>query len=238
MDTNTTATKTPAAPANKKPSSATVDDLIARAKQRSVTLAEKSPEAAKKLNEASEKTKEAEKQRAEARRLRDEARATRKTERDAESAKRAEARKNKKDEVARKRAERDAQRLEKSEQKTKKAQNLSPAAAAALESVKGLSLSELTALHAALGRLSKERSVAEAGTITDKPEAGDTVEVISGDYAGKTGVVTKAQRVRCFVKLDGVTTVSGGAKEAYLYLSQVKVTTPSKPAKTTTEAAA
>lgn len=233
---NTAPTKT--APAG-KPSAAKVDELIRKAREKSNTLAEKSPEAAKKLNEAAEKTRQANQQREEARKLRDQGRAQRKTDREAENAARLTKRENRKAEVQRKRDERAALRAQKASAK-KSAPTLVEAAQTALDSVKSLALSELHALHAAIGRLCKDRSVADAGAVSEdeKPEPGDTVTVVAGEYSGKTGVVTKAQRVRCFVKLNDVLTQAGEPKVAYLYLSQVKVTTQAPRAKKTEAPAA
>jgi hypothetical protein len=50
-------------------------------------------------------------------------------------------------------------------------------------------------------------------------EAGQTVTIIGGDprFIGKTGTVSKAQRIRCYVTLEGV------AKPVYLFTSDVQV---------------
>ena len=110
--------------------------------------------------------------------------------------------------------------------KSKKSVVLSADAQLALDSLKNLSLVDLMAVSSSLTRICKERFVTEGSAASDKPEPGDTVEVIAGDHAGKTGVVTRAQRVRCFVKLTGTGENGAPAKEAYLYIAQVRVTTP------------
>jgi hypothetical protein len=54
---------------------------------------------------------------------------------------------------------------------------------------------------------------------SNKVEAGNTVTIISGDarYVGKTGTVSKAQRIRCYVEIPGV------SKPVYLFTSDVEV---------------
>lgn len=55
--------------------------------------------------------------------------------------------------------------------------------------------------------------------LNQKVEAGATVTIVGGDprYVGKTATVTKAQRIRCYVSIEGV------AKPVYLFTSDVEV---------------
>lgn len=57
-------------------------------------------------------------------------------------------------------------------------------------------------------------------------KVGDTVKIVGGEprYLGKTGVVNKAQRIRCYVTIDGVN------KPVYLFTSDVEVMEPVKVA--------
>lgn len=51
------------------------------------------------------------------------------------------------------------------------------------------------------------------------PSVGASVTIVGGDprYVGKTGVVTKAQRIRCYVEVEGA------KKALYLFISDVQV---------------
>lgn len=57
-----------------------------------------------------------------------------------------------------------------------------------------------------------------AAAQTSSVEIGDTVEIVSGDprWVGKTGKVTRSQRIRCYVEVEG------SPKEIYLFKSDVK----------------
>jgi len=64
--------------------------------------------------------------------------------------------------------------------------------------------------------------------LNQKIEAGQTVQIVGGDprFIGKTGTVTKAQRIRCYV------TVEGSSKPIYLFTSDVQPATAAKQAAT------
>lgn len=211
------------AAAPKQPSTARVDELIANARAKSDRLALKSPQAAKMIQEANDKAKQAESTRKEAKELREKASAERKALRDQERSERATKRAERKQKSDEKKAAREKAKADKQASRAKKSAPLSEAAQAVLESAKQLPAGDVSALSQALTKLSKERSVAEAGAISDRPEEGDLVEVVSGQFAGKKGTVTRAQRVRCFVQMPEVLGADGQPKTAYLYLSEVKV---------------
>jgi hypothetical protein len=65
----------------------------------------------------------------------------------------------------------------------------------------------------------------------DRPEPGDHVRITGGEHAGKTGYVSKAQRIRCFVDIEGLP--EGKKKNVYLYISQVEVLPDSAAKKAT-----
>ena len=209
-----------------KPSNARVEALIEAAKQKGQKLADRNPALAAAVVAAGEKNASVEAARTAAREAREAARAQRQEQRTKDASERAAKRAERKAASEAKSKAREAAKAARQSAKSKKVVVMSPAVQTALDSVSGLSLVDLMALNVAITRLCKERSVAEATSTSDKPEPGDTVEVIAGDHAGKTGVVTRAQRVRCFVKLNGG---DASTKEAYLYIAQVRVTTPSEP---------
>lgn len=210
------------AAATKKPSASAVEALIAKAKERSQAAApgKTDPEAQKRLDAIKAKQAEADKARKEAReereKLREANKAKRKTQQDEKLTKRAE----KKAASEEKRKQRMEAREAKKAAKSKKPVTLSDAAQAVLDSARALPLSDLTALTSALNRATKDRAATDAGAMADKPEAGDRVEITSGEHAGKAGQVTRVQRVRCFVKLDGD---AEDKRPTYLYVSQVRV---------------
>lgn len=211
-------------PAKPKVSTAKIDALIAAAQSRNKrSLAETSPETAKKLADAKEQGKLAEAARAQAKTLRDAARAERKALREKDSAERTQKRAAKKAEVEAKRARRDAERAEKAAAKGKKAPELAGAAKEAYDAVAALELGDIAQVYAAVGTLVKSRSIGAVGKIaeSDRPEPGDHVRITGGEHAGKTGHVSKAQRIRCFVDLEGLP--EGKKKSVYLYISQVEV---------------
>lgn len=211
-------------PAKPKVSTAKIDALIAAAQNRNKrSLAETSPETAKKLADAKEQGKVAEAARANAKTLREAARTDRKAQREKDAAERAERRAAKKAEVEGKRAKRDAERLEKAAAKGKKAPELAGEAKDAFDRIASLALGDIAQVYAALGTLVKSRSIGAVGKIAeaDRPEPGDHVRITGGEHAGKTGHVSKAQRIRCFVDLEGMP--EGKKKSVYLYISQVEV---------------
>ena len=66
--------------------------------------------------------------------------------------------------------------------------------------------------------------------LNQKVATGDTVRIVSGDarYVGREAVVSKAQRIRCYVDIEGVN------KPVYLFTSDVEVVTPAAVAATGT----
>lgn len=73
------------------------------------------------------------------------------------------------------------------------------------------------------------RTKATERALSQKLTEGSVVTIVSGDpkYIGKSGTVSKAQRIRCYCTIEGV------AKPVYLYTSDVEVVTaaPAKAAK-------
>jgi len=63
------------------------------------------------------------------------------------------------------------------------------------------------------------RKSATERALAQKLEVGSVVRIVSGDprYVGKTGVVSRAQRIRCYVEVDGLD------KPCYLFTSDVEV---------------
>lgn len=220
-----------------KVSTKKIDELIAAAQLRNKRNVEANPETVKKLAEAKEQGKAAEAARAAAKKLRDEARADKKAQREKDQGERAAKRAERKAAVEAKRTKREQERAAKAAAKGKKTPELTGAAKDAYEMVATLELTEIAAVHAALGGLLKQRSIGAAGKIAeaDRPEPGDHVEIISGEHAGKTGFVSKSQRIRCFVDIEGLP--EGKKKNVYLYISAVKVLPDSAAKKMTTKPA-
>lgn len=145
-------------------------------------------------------------------------------------------------EKAAKLAEREAERASRKEKKaTERAQKLADRAAnrqpahmrkvqKAAEKLSGLGQAALllfneatTNLAAAeLGNLARHidhfnRVKATERALEQKIEADMQVTIVAGDprFIGKTGTVVKAQRIRCYVKVEGI------AKDVYLFTSDV-----------------
>lgn len=97
------------------------------------------------------------------------------------------------------------------------------------EATVNLSASGLAALAAHIQHFNRTKATERA--LTQKVGEGDTVKVISGDprYIGKTGEVTKVQRIRCYVNVDP------SKKPIYLFTSDVEVVKAS-PVKTAANA--
>lgn len=245
---NASQTQTTAAPATKKTNSGKIDALIQAVQLRNKRAVDANPDTVAKLAQAKEQSKAAEQARAEAKKLRDAARSERKVQREQDSAARAEKRTARKAEVEAKRAAREAQRAAKAAAKGRKAPELTGDTKDTFDRISGFDLASITALYAAVGLLIKQRSIGAVGKMTeaDRPEPGDHVRIIGGEHAGKTGHVSKAQRIRCFVDLEGLP--EGKKKNVYLYISQVEVLPDStakkaakkapEPVDATTEAAA
>jgi hypothetical protein len=94
------------------------------------------------------------------------------------------------------------------------------------EATTNLTAAQLTVLANHILHFNREKATLRA--LTSKVEAGQTVTIIGGDarFIGKTGTVTKAQRIRCYVAIEGVN------KPVYCFSSDVEVT--SAPAATAT----
>ena len=63
------------------------------------------------------------------------------------------------------------------------------------------------------------RTQATTRALTQKVAIGDTVTIMGGDprFIGLTGTVSRSQRIRCYVTVEGVN------KEIYLFTSDVEV---------------
>lgn len=86
-----------------------------------------------------------------------------------------------------------------------------------------LDASTIAALAAHLQHFNRTKATERA--LNQKVGEGDTVKVVSGDprFIGKTGTVTKAQRIRCYVNVDET------KKPIYLFTSDVEVVTVAAP---------
>lgn len=94
------------------------------------------------------------------------------------------------------------------------------------------SAADLAAFASHLQHFNRVQSTTRA--TSQKLEAGQTVTIVGGDprFIGKTGTVAKAQRIRCYV------TVEGSKKDIYLFTSDVQATPAPAAIETTQEAAA
>lgn len=144
---------------------------------------------------------------------RDQERDQKRTERDAERSLKAEAkaaeRANKKAHMSK--VDKAAERLP---ELTSAARSFFEQATAALTSA------DLTAVAAHINHFNRAKATERA--LGAKLNVGDTVRIVGGNdtrYIGKTGTVTKAQRIRCFVEIPGV------RKEIYLFTSDVETVT-------------
>lgn len=103
----------------------------------------------------------------------------------------------------------------------KAAERLSPLGDAAQllfnEATTNLTATELAALATHIQHFNRVKATERA--LSQVIEAGQTVTVIAGDprFIGKTGTVAKAQRIRCYVTIEGFT------KPAYLFTSDVEI---------------
>ncbi len=76
---------------------------------------------------------------------------------------------------------------------------------------------QVTQLAAHLNHFNRVKATERA--LNQKIEAGQQVRIVGGDhpqYIGKTGTVTKAQRIRCYVEVEGA------KKPVYLFTSNVE----------------
>lgn len=76
---------------------------------------------------------------------------------------------------------------------------------------------QVTALALHLQHFNRVKATERA--LNQRVSTGASVTVVGGDprYVGKTGTVTKAQRIRCYVSVDGV------SKPIYMFTSDVEV---------------
>lgn len=152
----------------------------------------------------------------------EEEKAAKKAARDAERAEKKAVRDAARDE---KRAAREAARKPAHMSKVAKAAEKLPALSDAAqlafnEATANLGAAEIAALSAHLTHFNRASATERA--LDRKLQEGDLVRIVSGEnsatrYIGREGTVVKAQRIRCYVELEGV------AKPVYLFTSDVEV---------------
>lgn len=188
-----------------------IDAAIAAAKARKAAKSEKSTDAEK--TEAKEKPAKAARTK-----VTDEERAARKAKLEAERAER-KAAKDKEREAARaeKLAARKPAHMSKVLKAAEKLPGLSETACRFLDEVTtNLSRADLAGLALHIQHFNRFKATERA--LQKKLEAGVHVTIVGGDprFIGKTGTVTKAQRIRCYVEVDGVN------KPIYCFTSDVE----------------
>jgi len=110
----------------------------------------------------------------------------------------------------------------------KMAERLAPLGQDALlifnEATANLSAAELACLAGHIVQFNREKAIERAASVVLEP--GTPVRIVSGDprFVGKVGNVFKANRVRCYVAVDGTD------RQAYLYTSDVEVLEASEEA--------
>jgi len=164
-------------------------------------------------------------------RLTDEDKAARKAKLEAERGEKKLAREQKREA---KKLEREANRkpahMSKVEKAFAKLPTLNKDAQAAFDEITAsLSSGMVGALAAHLQHFNRAKATERA--VGQKVTAGDTVTIVGGDarYLGCTGTVVKAQRIRCYVEVEGA------KKPVYLFTSDVSVTASAVAEKTGTE---
>lgn len=216
--------------AKKNDKSDKIDALIAEAMAAKAKRApgEKPPKQAKvKAEKQPDPDKEAAKAQRETER--EAAKAKRDAEREAKKGERAQAREAKKTEREAKRAEKLAARqpahlakLEKARARlpklTENGENVILAAQGQYSG--GVALTAAESMAVAEHLIFEARSQQTHAALGLKLEEGSTVRVTTGKFAGKTGTVEKASRIRCHVRIPGVD------KIAYLFTSDVEVFEP------------
>lgn len=165
-------------------------------------------------------------------RLSDEEKAARQAARDAE---RAERKAKREAERAQKLAERQANRqpahMKKVQKAAEKLGELGQAAQLLLnEATTNLTAAELAALALHIQHFNRVKATERA--LGQKIEAGMKVTIVGGDprFIGKTGTVSKAQRIRCYVAIEGQ------SKPVYLFTSDVAAAQVDAEAETQTAA--
>jgi flagellar biosynthesis GTPase FlhF len=144
-------------------------------------------------------------------------RATKKAERDAARAER----KSAKD------TERKTPHMSKVEKAFAKLPPLSEAAQVAINDITAnFAAGVVSAIAAHLTHFNRVKATERA--LGQKVSTGDTVRIVSGDsrFVGQTGTVSKSQRIRCYVEVEGA------KKPVYLFTSDVELVTAAATAKT------
>jgi hypothetical protein len=193
-----------------------IDQAIQKAKDRKATKSgmagapatatTKAPKAEK--PEAPKKARVTDEEKAQRLVARDAERAERKTARDAARA----------EKLAARTANRSPAHMKKVQKAAERLAPLSDAASLIFnEATTNLTAADLTNLALHVQHFNRVKATERA--LGQKIEAGQTVTVIGGDsrYIGKTGIVAKAQRIRCYVD------IAGFSKPAYLFTSDVSV---------------
>jgi membrane protein involved in colicin uptake len=161
-------------------------------------------------------------------RLSDEEKAARQLKKDAERAEKKTAREAVR---ATKKAERDAAKRTPHMSKVEKAAGRLPVLTDAAQLIfnditTNFGRDQVAAVAAHLTHFNRVQATSRA--LGQKISAGDTVRIVGGDsrYIGQEGVVAKAQRIRCYVTVDGV------KKDVYLFTSDVELVKSAAAAKT------
>lgn len=150
-------------------------------------------------------------------RLTDEEKAAREAEREKERAERKAQREAERAErLAKRAADRQPAHMKKVLKAAEKLGTLGQAAELLFnEATHNLSASELAVLALHIQHFNRVKATERA--LNQKIEVGQTVSIVGGDprFIGKTGTVTKAQRIRCYVQVEGMN------KPVYLFTSDV-----------------
>lgn len=130
-----------------------------------------------------------------------------------------------------KRKERDASRKPAHMAKVEKARarlpQLGPEALAIFNSATvSLPANELAALSEHIVHFNRAQATKRA--LEQALAIGDRVRIVSGRHAGSEGTVTKSQRIRCYVQVEG-----SDRKPVYLFTSEVELLSRVEPAKAT-----
>ncbi len=193
-----------------------IDKALAAANERKAMKANNGePKAAKPAKEAAapkepKKPRQTDEEKAAKLALRD-------TERAAKKATRDEARATK---LAERNANKSPAHMKKVEKAAEKLGALGQAATLLFnEATTNLSATELATLALRIQHFNRVKATERA--LTQKITVGQSVEIVGGDprFIGKTGTIAKAQRIRCYVTVEGLN------KPIYLFTSDVAVTT-------------
>lgn len=211
----------------KSDSTSAIDAALNKAKQRK---AAKSGVTEGSSTEKFAKTPKAPKEKPEPKRprLSDEEKAARLAKKDAERAEKKAAR----DEArAAKKAEREAAKRTPHMSKVEKAASRLPSLIEAAQLIfnditTNFGRDQVAALAAHLTHFNRVQATSRA--LNQKIAAGDTVRIVGGDsrFIGQEGTVSKAQRIRCYVAVEGV------KKDVYLFTSDVELVKSAAAART------